>query len=327
MGVLKSQLFTTGDPFAVKKLEDCANGRPSEVASHFVEGLSSGEHIRRLKQALANVGSLDPKLAGMPKFTVDEDYDTNFANAIAFYKEKRGILNFANKIDRIVGIKTCRALDADAAKIRTQPPEPPRPAPKPKELPRPLPNCAPRSEIPFSRDFSIRILGMIVGGEGLEFSKIFWAVKDRNPANGAAGLSTLYSSTGVGLGTPSGAPFTVTGGGEFKSFTTNTLVKVTDFESVQLVQATSPVLPLPPDPKIPQPIPLPNLTQKGIAGVAIQFIGADGRTHSTSLLQIDTGVANLQGAGGQIGPMKVLSLCKGERGAVRRELGVGDIVF
>ena len=67
MGVLVSKLFTEGDSFTVQKLEDCATGRPNEVFSHFTQG-QSGEHIRRVQQALKNAQDLDPDLAGIPPF-------------------------------------------------------------------------------------------------------------------------------------------------------------------------------------------------------------------------------------------------------------------
>src|SRR5262245_40293796 len=85
MAVLSSKLFTDGDPAVVKKLEDCATGRPSEVASHFTLG-QSGEHIRRVQEALRNVQDLEPDL-GIPDFTVNGTYDNAFAQAIAVYKE------------------------------------------------------------------------------------------------------------------------------------------------------------------------------------------------------------------------------------------------
>ena len=77
MGVLVSKLFTEGDPFAVQKLEDCATGRPNEVFSHFTQG-QSGEHIRRVQQALKNAQDLDPDLADIPPFAVNGGQATAF---------------------------------------------------------------------------------------------------------------------------------------------------------------------------------------------------------------------------------------------------------
>jgi hypothetical protein len=323
---LKSKLFTEADPATVKKLQDCADGRPSEVVSHFVEGKAEGNHIRRIQQALKNAAAKDPTLVGIPAFSVNGIYDKDFADAIEFYKGKREILNFAGKIDRIVGIKTIRSLDVDEDKAKQ--PERPSGQPefptRPTSVPRALPNCAPRSAIQPAREFSVSILGMLIGGEGIEFSAIFWAIRD---LSNTTPLSSLYRTTGFGLGTPSGAPATLTGGGKPTNFTLDRPAKICDFQTVQIVQATSVVLPLPPDPKVPQPIPLPNLTQKGIAGVILQVLLPNGGTTSTTLMEIDTGIANLQGAGGQFGFMTNLTICgtRKERGAVRREIGVADI--
>jgi hypothetical protein len=131
MGVLTSKLFTDADGDAVTKLEDCAVGRPTEVISHFaLDRNQNGEHIRRVKQALQNIKDRDPSL-GIPPFTVNGNYDPAFAKAVAKYKEKRGIFNFANKIDNVVGVKTIRALDREnqgQAPVPI-PPDPPRPEP------------------------------------------------------------------------------------------------------------------------------------------------------------------------------------------------------
>lgn len=323
---LKSKLFTEGDAASIKKLDDCANGRPNEVLSHFEQGKAEGNHIRRIQQALKNIAAQDPDLKDIPAFSVNGRYDEDFANAIGFFKEKRGILNFAGKIDKIVGVKTIQALDEgeDKAKQPERPSVPPEFPTRPTTVPRALPNCASRSDIQPSKPFSIRMLGALIGGEGLEFSAIFWAIRDlTNP--GGTPLSSLYRSTGLGLGTPSGAPFTLSGGGKPTNFTLDAAAKVCDFQTIQIGQATSPVLPLPPDPKVPQPIPLPELTQKGIAGIIVQALLPNGGTTSTGLMKIDTGPSQLEGVGGQFGFMTNLTLCQKQRGAVRREIGVADI--
>jgi hypothetical protein len=53
MGELSSKLFTEGDADAVKKLDNCATGRPTEVQSHFTQGMK-GEAIKKLQLALKN---------------------------------------------------------------------------------------------------------------------------------------------------------------------------------------------------------------------------------------------------------------------------------
>jgi len=117
VGVLVSKLFTDGDQAATAKLEGCATGQPSEVASHFSQGQNkTGEHVRRTQQALQNIQKNEPSL-GIPPFSVSGLYDSAFARAIAVYKDRRNIRNFANKIDDVVGIKTIRRLDQDQVTI------------------------------------------------------------------------------------------------------------------------------------------------------------------------------------------------------------------
>ena len=128
MGVLVSKLLTGADQATTAKLEDCATGQPNEVASHFSEGQNkTGEHVSRVQQALQNIQKNEPGL-GIPAFSVNGDYDSAFAKAIAVYKEKRNLRNFANKIDEVVGVKTIRRLDLDQATIegkgKTEPPTP-----------------------------------------------------------------------------------------------------------------------------------------------------------------------------------------------------------
>src|SRR5664279_1136924 len=109
MGELKSARFTQGDSSTVRRLEDCATGRPSEIASHFAIG-SSGPAITKLQEALKEIQRNNPAL-GIPEFQVNGTYDRDFANAILAYKTKRDIRNFADKFDNIVGIKTIKSLD------------------------------------------------------------------------------------------------------------------------------------------------------------------------------------------------------------------------
>jgi hypothetical protein len=125
MGVLTSKLFTEGDKAVADKLENCANGRPSEVLSHFSKRDNRvGEHVRRVQEALKKVQQREPQL-GIPGFDVDGVYDDAFARAVFAYKDKRGIRNFANRIDDVIGINTIRRLDSDA---RDSPePKPPTP--------------------------------------------------------------------------------------------------------------------------------------------------------------------------------------------------------
>src|SRR5262249_31738775 len=143
MGVLRSQLFTEGDPDVLSTLENCATGQPNELSSHFAQDRNqNGEHIRRVQQALKNVQQRETDLKTIPDFTINGNYDENFARAVAAYKTKRRLFNFEGKIDRIVGIKTLRALDKDnpPAKPPAKPPVQPTPnVVPPPEIPRVLP--------------------------------------------------------------------------------------------------------------------------------------------------------------------------------------------
>jgi hypothetical protein len=114
MGVLTSALFTTGDSDTVAKLEDCATGSPSEVASHFAQNSPNrtGKHIGKVQQALKQVQTKHPEL-DIPKFDVNDVYDQNFADAVKAYKKARRIVNYANAIDDIVGVNTIKSLDKE----------------------------------------------------------------------------------------------------------------------------------------------------------------------------------------------------------------------
>jgi hypothetical protein len=305
MGELSSKLFTEGDPAAVRKLEDCATGRPSEVQSHFTQGHSSGEHIRKLQLALKNAKDNDDDLADMPDFSVNGQYDKDFADAIEFYKGKRNILNYAGKVDRIVGIKTIKALDSDATKRKQVDPDP-RPVPNPGEHKRAMKNCVPEDEVPVSQSFYVRMLFYASGGEGFEISKYWFAVRDKTN-----GLSALYLMTGAGLGTPSPIPGQFSYGGGPKDFTTTSPAKVTDFVWCQIGGAT-------------HPPPLQDFVN--ISAIVMQYKSADG-THMTTPMTIDTGKINIPGAGFQTGPWKLLSQCQRKPGATRHEISGDDLVF
>jgi hypothetical protein len=131
MGVLKSPLFVNTPQPTNDKLEACATGKPNEVSTHFTIG-ETGEHVRLVKQALKDYATKHPDEITTP-FTVDRTYDKNFATAIGQFKTTRKppLLNFAGKIDEIVGIKTIRALDDTAAPGPPAPKPPPPPPPQP----------------------------------------------------------------------------------------------------------------------------------------------------------------------------------------------------
>jgi hypothetical protein len=149
---LTSTLFTGPDvDNATKtKLQDCADGRPSEVASHFSTTANrSGKHIKLVQEALKRAQVRDPSLK-LPAFTVDGVYSKNFADAVFAYKHQIGILNYAGKVDNIVGIKTIRSLDTESKGGKAHHREYPKPVPKPiPPRPRPVPNCVPDAECPW----------------------------------------------------------------------------------------------------------------------------------------------------------------------------------
>ena len=116
MGVLTSKLFTSGDPAAAAKLEACATGVPNEISTHFAENGPGGEAVRKLQIALSHVAQANTSL-GIPPFNIDGVYSKPFGDAVERYKSRRSIFNFAGRIDRIVGIKTIRALDKEEAAL------------------------------------------------------------------------------------------------------------------------------------------------------------------------------------------------------------------
>ncbi len=117
MATLKSEHFTKIradlDKATADKLENCANGVPTQVQSHFALNANArGEPVRKLQEALAAIQKKDSALK-LRKFSVNGVYDKDFANAVEDYKRARGIKNFANAIDNVVGVKTIIAMDGE----------------------------------------------------------------------------------------------------------------------------------------------------------------------------------------------------------------------
>ena len=92
---LQSQLFS-GDP----KLEAAAVSDPAHIRPG-----ASGPHVTKIQQALIQVDGA--------AITPDGDYGQLTAAAVSAFKVKRTILNFAGKIDNIVGKKTIASLDRE----------------------------------------------------------------------------------------------------------------------------------------------------------------------------------------------------------------------
>jgi len=99
MGMLISNHFKTND-----KLQRCSVNDPE----HIVPG-SSGEPVNKIQQALTKLMKMNfpPNEAGGLK------YGEATINAVVKFKTDRGILNFKNQIDNIVGQKTIRRLDKE----------------------------------------------------------------------------------------------------------------------------------------------------------------------------------------------------------------------
>jgi hypothetical protein len=305
MGVLASRLFTEGDPATLRKLEDCAVGRPTEVASHFRQNHANakGEHIVKVQQALKTIQQNEPNL-DIPEFDVNGVYDAKFARAVAVYKQKRDIRNFANKIDDIIGIKTIQSLDSDVRKKpRLEPP--PRPS-KPTVVPRPLPRVIPSTcltddECPAARDFVIQLIVGGTGGEILEAGFFVFIIQDQRNR-----LSCLYSLSAGGLATP-GLPITPSGGGDPTPFSTSSDTKVTRFGPIGGITSLTKPKTIPLDPR--------SETLLSILSFSFRSAATNSVAGMVFLNKFDTGPISIPGAGIHGGKFTAHGICKGGLGA------------
>jgi len=105
---LQSKLFR-GDP----KLEAAAVSDPA----HIMRG-ASGEHVRKIQQALISLDGADIKADGV--------YGPITAAAVLAYKKKRGIINpaYQTQADDIVGKMTMASLDREIVKKESLPKAP-----------------------------------------------------------------------------------------------------------------------------------------------------------------------------------------------------------
>jgi hypothetical protein len=103
MAILKSNSFK-GDA----ALEACA----TQDAAHIVPG-AKGLHVGKIQRALNIVDYEGIGSADINAMT----YGIETSNAVTKFKTKRNILNYAGRIDPIVGIKTIRALDQEMLAI------------------------------------------------------------------------------------------------------------------------------------------------------------------------------------------------------------------
>lgn len=107
MAILTSKEFK-GDT----ALEACATQDPA----HIMPG-ASGPHVRKIQDALNrldNSGIAGAEYQGMK-------YGTATTTAVTNFKTKRKILNYAGRVDSIVGIKTIRALDQELHALSSRP--------------------------------------------------------------------------------------------------------------------------------------------------------------------------------------------------------------
>ena len=109
------------------KLNACAEKDSEHVGEHFAP---NGPWVGLIKKALnAWAAKQSPAVAALP---VTDTFDSATGDRVALYKSRQTtpIVNFAGKIDRIVGKKTVAALDLELpAKSGPTPPVPPEPVP------------------------------------------------------------------------------------------------------------------------------------------------------------------------------------------------------
>lgn len=113
--VLQSEYFKGSE-----RLQNTANYDPQ----HVIVG-EHGDHVRRIHKALVKLGYMQ---ANDPD-CLSGQYLENTAKAVGRYKTDKNILNYANRIDEIVGIKTIRSLDEQLTKKPEDPGK--RDTPKP----------------------------------------------------------------------------------------------------------------------------------------------------------------------------------------------------
>jgi hypothetical protein len=296
MTTLQSALFTSADAGVFQRLEDCANGYPNEVVSHFTTG-QVGEHITLVQIALASIAGREAPL-DIPAFMINGAYDADFAAAVAGYKTARNILNYANAIDDIVGKKTITSLDQELGD-GVPPDPPPEPLPDPQPAPPPAPpqpqtDCVVEANCPVSTTFTLQLLGGLTGGEVLEMGLFLFDVHDT-----ANNLSARYIGKVVGLGAESPIPASISVLGQPTAFTTGSPCKVTRFFAFAISSFTAP----PPYPLSASP-------------VTLSYIGEDGPGQTVPFL-LDTGPLNLPGASIHAGTLDLQTGCDGARGARR----------
>jgi hypothetical protein len=315
---LTSKLFTGPDvDDATKtKLQDCADGRPTEMISHFNTTTNqTGTHVRLVKEALRRAQARDPSLQ-LPPFFVDDNYDDGFADAIYAYKKQRGILNYAGQLDKIVGIKTIRALDNEA---KGGPHVDPGPFPKKPDhvFPKPLQNCVTDKECPTSTEFDVTLLSAVNAGlpvgKIVEATIMYFAIHDRTN-----NLSAMYKFLGGGVSW--GSPVSYSGGGPTKTFSVKPEGKVTRFGPSAYILSGS---------LTPTSVPT---QQPSLSGSFLKMLYEDGKYLAPGAAVFDAsldGFATPSGVGADVALFQNVSRCGSgaARGCFRRILTKDDLLY
>lgn len=113
------------------KLNLCAQDNAHHIGEHTSPAADrAGEHVRLIQKALNAWLATQPAVDSQGKrkpaaLTENGNFDKATGDLVAFFKTKKNILNFENRIDRIVGIKTVAELDKQLPAKSVPPPAPP----------------------------------------------------------------------------------------------------------------------------------------------------------------------------------------------------------
>lgn len=278
MSTLTSPLFSGADATTREKLENCANGVPNEMVSHFTIG-AQGAHIRLLQLALQAVVHQEPAIGAAP-FKVNGTYDVAFAAAVAKYKSARGLLNYAGAIDDIIGRKTMARLDKDVMNIGL-----------PTDgVPSHPPLCQQASGCPVARSFTLQFFAELSNGYMVEPAHFIVVIRDETH-----GIFTRYLALVRGVdraepvsGLPLGAP---------SPFTTHDPCKVANFFAFSMGYVS-----------VQNPLQHPGLALQ----MTLDYENESG-VHTTAPFHVESGQIVLPGHGGTHGEgdLRVLTWCRG----------------
>ena len=304
MSTLNSKFLTYGDKGLVRRLENCANGSPTEAASHFTFGEKNADAVRRLQAALKALQEKDSSLS-LPPFDVNGAYDRAFAKAVYAFKDARHIWNYANEIDDIIGRKTIKRIDDELADIEKNVPHV---VPQPGHRPNlPSKGCVTDEECPTQTDFSIQLIAGGTAGELLEGGGHTFIVTDAGNR-----LSCVYVLEMIGVGTP-GLPVNPSLNGKPVPFHTSSRTRITRFgPSGTLVSFTFTPPGMPPvGPWVKQILNTLTFTFRGPGANA-------GLVDTVTLHNFDMGpLPSVAGGSAHTGRFKLKTVCEGRPGATR----------